>query len=97
MLYPRKPGRTALPGTGRRSGSGPAGSILDCRRTGTTAIHLGDRLPGRSSHLPARLAGPAFHGEPNACLFGVAPDGVWPAGRVATAAVSSYLAFSPLP
>jgi len=32
-----------------------------------------------------------------ACLFGLAPDGVYPATDVATSAVSSYLAISPLP
>ncbi len=32
-----------------------------------------------------------------ACLFGLAPDGVYPAAGVATSAVSSYLAVSPLP
>ena len=34
---------------------------------------------------------------PRACLFDVAPDGVWPASPVASPAVSSCLAFSPLP
>src|SRR3989338_7939006 len=32
-----------------------------------------------------------------ACLFGLAPDGVYPATGVATGAVSSYLAISTLP
>jgi len=32
-----------------------------------------------------------------ACLFGLAPDGVYPATDVATSAVSSYLAISTLP
>ncbi|GEM_PF-25987 len=32
-----------------------------------------------------------------ACLFGLAPDGVYPAASVATGAVSSYLAISTLP
>ena len=32
-----------------------------------------------------------------ACLFGLAPDGVYPAAGVATGAVSSYLAISTLP
>jgi hypothetical protein len=32
-----------------------------------------------------------------ACLFGLAPDGVYPATDVTTRAVSSYLAISPLP
>src|SRR5574340_48216 len=32
-----------------------------------------------------------------ACLFGLAPDGVYPAADVATGAVSSYLAISTLP
>lgn len=68
------------------------------RRTGVTTIRLGGRLPGRSSHLPARSDGPSCAArKPRACLFDVAPDGVWRAGRVATPAVSSYLAVSPLP
>lgn len=37
------------------------------------------------------------HGRHDACLCGVAPGGVYRAGRVATAAVSSYLTVSPLP
>lgn len=68
------------------------------RRTGVAIIHLGGRLPGRSSHLPARSDGPSCAvRRPRACLLDVAPDGVWRAGRVATSAVSSYLTFSPLP
>ena len=69
-----------------------------CRRTGATVIRLGDRLPGRSSYLPARSDGPSSRPlRAIACLFGIAPDGVWRAARVATDAVSSYLAVSPLP
>jgi len=68
------------------------------RRTGVTIIRLGGRLPGRSSHLPARSGEPPCAARrPRACLFDVAPDGVWRAGPVATSAVSSYLAVSPLP
>ena len=68
------------------------------RRTDVTIIRLGDRLPGRSSHLPARSGEPPCAvRRPRACLFDVAPDGVWRAVRVATSAVSSYLTFSPLP
>lgn len=68
------------------------------RNAGVTIIRLGDRLPGRSSHLPARSGGPPCAvRRPHACLFDVAPDGVWRAGRVATSAVSSYLTLSPLP
>ena len=68
------------------------------RRTGVTIIRLGGRLPGRSSHLPARSGGPPCAvRRPRACLLDVAPDGVWRAGRVATSAVSSYLTISPLP
>ncbi len=68
------------------------------RNAGVTIIRLGDRLPGRSSHLPARSGGPPCAvRRPHACLFDVAPDGVWRAGRVATSAVSSYLTISPLP
>lgn len=34
---------------------------------------------------------------PRACLFDVAPDGVWPASAVASPAVGSYPTISPLP
>ena len=82
----------------RNKGSGPVGRILFAGKAGMTVIPLGDRLPGRSSHLPARSGGPPCRSRgPIACLFGVAPDGVWRAVRVATNAVSSYLAVSPLP
>ena len=68
------------------------------RRSGVTTIRLGGRLPGRSSHLPARSGEPpCATRRPRACLFDVAPDGVWRAGPVARPAVSSYLTFSPLP
>jgi len=46
----------------------------------------------RSSNLPAGDASNVM-----ASLFGLAPDGVYRAVRVATNAVSSYLAVSPLP
>src|SRR5690606_22210022 len=94
------------PPTAARRAPGNAGERVErvCRpdsvrrRTGVTTIRLGDRLPGRSSHLPARSGEPpcATRGS-RACLFDVAPDGVWRAGPVARPAVSSYLAFSPLP
>lgn len=56
------------------------------------AIHLGRWSPIASSSLPAGSAS-SF----NACLFGFAPSGVYLAVRVATSAVSSYLAISTLP
>jgi len=46
----------------------------------------------RSSNLPASDASNVI-----ACLFGLAPDGVYPATNVAIRAVSSYLAISTLP
>ena len=68
------------------------------RFPGLTVIPLGAGLPLRSSHLPARSDGPSLPARSRvACLFGVAPGGVWRAVRVATNAVSSYLAVSPLP
>jgi hypothetical protein len=68
------------------------------RFPGPTVIPLGAQLPARSSHLPARSGGPPCPAQSRvACLFGVAPGGVWRAVRVATNAVSSYLTVSPLP
>ena len=51
------------------------------------AIHLGRRSPVASCNLPAGSAG-----RFNACLFGLAPGGVYLAVRVATNAVVSYTA-----
>jgi len=56
-------------------------------------IHLGQQLPAASSNLPGNLGRAAL----NVSLFGLAPDGVYHAFPVAGKAVSSYLAFSPLP
>ena len=56
-------------------------------------INLGHRLPDASSDLPE-----GSDGQPsNAFLFGLAPGGVYRAFDVTIEAVSSYLAFSPLP
>src|SRR5258706_6019386 len=56
-------------------------------------IHLGRALLPGSSDLPGsiteRTAPPP--------LFGLAPRGVYPASRIAPAAVRSYRTFSPLP
>ena len=56
-------------------------------------IHLGRALLPGSSDLPEsiteRTAPPP--------LFGLAPRGVYPAGRIAPDAVRSYRTFSPLP
>jgi len=61
-------------------------------RSRRAVIPLGAALPRRSSSLPGSSASHAI-----APLFGLAPDGVCRAVRVATSAVSSYLAVSPLP
>lgn len=96
--------------SGRKLAANPAGTLQQmgveraCRPDsvsrfpGPTVIPLGARLPVRSSHLPARSGGPPCPAQSRvACLFGVAPGGVWRAVRVATNAVSSYLTVSPLP
>ena len=54
-------------------------------------IYLGPTLPSGSSGQPG--VGPGTHGP----LLGLAPDGVCLASDVTTGAVSSSLAFSPLP
>jgi hypothetical protein len=61
------------------------GSVVDSHSSGRFVAL-------RSSDLPAGDASNIV-----ACLFGLAPDGVCPATDVATRAVSSYLAISPLP
>ena len=66
------------------------GSVPPSR--GSAIIPLGLPSPAGSSNLPGSSAGHA-----QASLFGLAPDGVCRAVRVATSAVSSYLAISPLP
>ncbi len=58
-----------------------------------TIIYLGYRLPGISCDLPESQAKRAA----SSLLFGLAPDGVCRAISVTRDAVSSYLAFSPLP
>lgn len=57
-----------------------------------TVIFLAPRLPAGSSGRPAPGTG-----DPMGGTFGLAPGGVCPAPDVATGAVSSYLAISPLP
>ncbi len=56
-------------------------------------IHLGGRLPDRSSDRPGSSGGPPS----DASLLGLAPGGVCHACRVTTTAVGSYPTFSPLP
>ena len=56
-------------------------------------IHLGQPLLAGSSDLPESVAERAAP----PLLFGLAPRGVYPASRVAPAAVRSYRTFSPLP
>jgi hypothetical protein len=62
-------------------------------RYGAMVIHLVQPLPTGSSDLPRDS-----DGQPsNVPLFGLAPGGVCHASDVTIGAVSSYLAFSPLP
>src|SRR5207344_2761827 len=56
-------------------------------------IHLDQPLLAGSSDLPGSQAGRAAPPP----LFGLAPRGVFPAGRITPAAVRSYRTFSPLP
>src|ERR1019366_8228572 len=56
-------------------------------------IHLDRPLLTGSSDLPGSLAGRAVPPP----LFGLAPRGVFPAGRITSAAVRSYRTISPLP
>ncbi len=68
-------------------GSGPISRVLSW-----ATIPLGQHLRTGSSSLPACSTGRAM-----ARLFGLAPDGVYPATSVAGSAVRSYRTFSPLP
>jgi hypothetical protein len=86
------PGQRSLPAMPERWNSRKVGSRSISRVLSWTAIPLGVLLPARSSSLPGSSASHA-----HASLFGLAPDGVCRAVRVTTAAVSSYLAVSPLP
>ena len=56
-------------------------------------IRLGRPLLNGSSDLPGSRAGRAVPSP----LFGLAPRGVCPAGRITPSAVRSYRTFSPLP
>ena len=72
--------------------------LLDCKPVsvspcGAAIIHLGHPLLDDSSDLPES---PTERAAPSP-LFGLAPRGVYPAGRIAPAAVRSYRTFSPLP
>ena len=73
----------------RGSGSPPVSRVLLCANALAT-IHLGDVLPRRSSSLPGSDASRVI-----ASLFGLAPDGVLRAVRVAAHAVGSYPALPP--
>jgi len=75
-------------------------SVLCCKKVSRpvsrvlswTIIHLGRTSPCGSSGLPGNGAG-----RTNVPLFGLAPDGVYPAISVARYAVCSYHTISPLP
>ena len=74
-------------------------SVCSVQRTEEAAISLGRGLLLGSSDLPESNS-PRVRRAKRATsplLFGLAPDGVCPAPGVAARAVSSYLAFSPLP
>jgi hypothetical protein len=68
------------------------GSRLISRVLSWTAIHLGCTSPCTSSNLPGNHAGHMI-----VPLFGLAPDGVFPATSVTRRAVRSYRTISPLP
>ena len=82
--------------------SGPISRVLSrpyFHKDGMT-IPLGYALRRTSSNLPGNLLPPKRKTGRTvlaAALFGLAPDGVCPATRLTTDAVSSYLAVSPLP
>ncbi len=71
----------------RESWSRPVSRVLS-----GTIIHLGCASPHTSSGLPGNGADHAL-----VPLFGLAPDGVYPATAVASRAVRSYRTISPLP
>jgi hypothetical protein len=71
----------------RNRGSWPISRVLS-----GAIIHLGRRSPGASRSLPAGSAD-----RFDACLFGLAPGGVWRAVPVARGAVGSYPTISTLP
>ena len=74
-------------GNRHESGSRPISRVLSW-----TAIHLGRASPHASSNLPGNRTGRTI-----VPLFGLAPDGVYPATPVARRAVRSYRTISPLP
>jgi len=71
----------------KESGSQPISRVLSW-----TIISLRYTSPCTSSNLPGNSAG-----HTNVPLFGLAPDGVYPATTVASSAVRSYRTISPLP
>ena len=69
-------------------GSRPVSRVLS-----RAIIHLRESSPTHCSDLP----GSTFGTDVAASLFGLAPDGVYPASTVTSAAVRSYRTISPLP
>ena len=67
--------------------------------TKVAIIYLGRLSPAASSDLTREVPGIAggMRRAASPLLFGLAPDGVYPASPVTRTAVSSYLAISPLP
>jgi len=49
-------------------------------------IHLGHSSPNASSNLPGSICGPQIANQSHASLFGLAPDGVYPATAVTSSA-----------
>src|SRR3712207_3328639 len=78
-------------------GSEPVGRILSAGEPARRSFVWAAGCPAARATYPHARTGRPPGLAAFACLFGIAPDGVWRAVRVATNAVSSYLAFSPLP
>lgn len=78
--------------------SGSVGRILSAGCPARRSFLWAAGYPTALATYPhARADRPARPGGRIACLFGVAPGGVWRAAGVAIGAVSSYLTISPLP
>ena len=72
------------------TGGGPSPAVA-LEKAGERIICLSSQYPGPVSEIGA------WSGPPRGPLFGLAPDGVFRASRLAPGAVGSYSTFSPLP